>query len=134
MNRLFRKQTCFQRRMYQFWCLFHQIIFGLNDPHDSILNHTGHLSIGRGCFFSDDVKLITRNHDVLNPSCFLPFQDIVIGDCCWFGENSILLPGVHLGQHTVVAAGAVVTKSFPNGFVVLGGVPARVIRKLEVKT
>ena len=41
------------------------------------------------------------------------------------------MPGVELGDWTVVGAGAVVTKSFPEGYCVLGGVPARLIKSLE---
>ena len=45
--------------------------------------------------------------------------------------GAIILPGVTLGDFTIVAAGAVVTKSFPDGHVVLGGNPAKVIKHLE---
>ena len=41
------------------------------------------------------------------------------------------MPGVTLGDYTIVAAGAVVTKSFPEGFCVIGGVPAKKIKDLE---
>ena len=41
--------------------------------------------------------------------------------------NSIILPGVNLGPRTVVAAGSVVTKSFPDGFCVLAGNPAKIV-------
>jgi acetyltransferase-like isoleucine patch superfamily enzyme len=49
---------------------------------------------------------------------------IAIGDDCWLGANSAVLPGVTLGDRCIVAAGAVVTKSFPTGSK-LRGVPAR---------
>jgi acetyltransferase-like isoleucine patch superfamily enzyme len=42
-----------------------------------------------------------------------------------------IMPGVTLGDWTIVAAGAVVTKSFPDGFCIIGGVPARQIKLLE---
>ena len=45
--------------------------------------------------------------------------------------NSIILPGVILGDNTVVAAGAVVTKSFPQGYIVIGGNPAKIIKVIE---
>ena len=45
--------------------------------------------------------------------------------------NAVLLPGTTLGDHTVVGAGAVVTKSFPDGYVVIAGNPAKVIRTLN---
>jgi len=44
--------------------------------------------------------------------------------------NAVILPGVHLGDHTIVAAGSVVTKSFPQGNCILGGVPAKVVKEL----
>lgn len=48
--------------------------------------------------------------------------------------NSTVLPGVVLGDHTVVGAGSVVTKSFPEGWQVIAGNPAKVIHKLEKPT
>jgi acetyltransferase-like isoleucine patch superfamily enzyme len=57
-------------------------------------------------------------------------KPIVIGDDVWIGANSVILPGVTLGSHVVVAAGAVVTKDVPDNCVV-AGVPARVIKQLE---
>ena len=44
--------------------------------------------------------------------------------------NSVILPGVTLGDHTVVGAGSVVTKSFEQGYCVIAGNPARIIREL----
>ena len=60
----------------------------------------------------------------------MPGKDIIIGKKCWIGMNSVILPGVVLGDHTIVGAGAVVTKSFVDGNCVIGGNPARIIRKL----
>ena len=53
--------------------------------------------------------------------------EVVIGEDCWLGAGVIVLPGVRIGDGTVVGAGSVVTKSLP-GNVVAAGVPARVIR------
>lgn len=55
---------------------------------------------------------------------------VTIGKNCWIGGHATINPGVTLGDNTVVASGAVVTKSFPQGNVLLAGVPARVIREL----
>lgn len=46
--------------------------------------------------------------------------------------NAMILPGVRLGDHTIVGAGAVVTKSFSEGNCVIARNPARIIRKVEV--
>lgn len=45
--------------------------------------------------------------------------------------NSVVLPGVSLGTRTIVAAGSVVTKSFPEGYCVVGGTPAKIIKRLD---
>lgn len=56
-------------------------------------------------------------------------QPVTIGDDVWIGGNAVILPGVTIGSNVVVAAGAVVTADVPDG-VVVGGVPARVLREL----
>lgn len=52
---------------------------------------------------------------------------VSIGSGSWLGANAVILPGTTLGRNTVVAAGAVVRGTFPD-HVVLGGVPAKVLR------
>lgn len=87
--------------------------------------------VGKGSYIGPNVGLITTNHDPNNPDIHLPGKDIVLGESCWIGMNSVILPGVTLGDHTVVGAGSVVTKSFPDGYAVLGGNPARIIKSLK---
>lgn len=57
-------------------------------------------------------------------------KPVKIGDDVWIGGNVTILPGVNIGNNAVIAAGAVVTKNVPDNTLV-GGVPAKVIRKLE---
>jgi acetyltransferase-like isoleucine patch superfamily enzyme len=59
----------------------------------------------------------------------LPEQDapVIIEDGCWLGANVTILKGVTLGRGCVVAAGAVVTNSFPP-YSIIAGVPARLIK------
>ena len=56
-------------------------------------------------------------------------KPIIIGDDVWIGANAVILPGVTIGKHCVVAAGAVVTKDVPDNTIV-GGVPAKEIKKI----
>lgn len=58
------------------------------------------------------------------------FAKIKVGDNSFIGSHSIIMPGVHIGKNSVVAAGAVVTKDVPEGSVV-AGVPAKVISDIE---
>lgn len=77
-----------------------------------------------------NVGLITSNHDPCNPEIHLAGSDIVIKEGSWVGMNSVILPGVELGPGTIVAAGSVVTKSFPDGKVMISGTPAKVKKYL----
>ena len=87
------------------------------------------IEIGDDVLIAPGVKIVSTNHDEVTFNA-TEEPPIVIGDHCWLGSNSIILPGVTLGKHVIVGAGAVVTKSFPDG-VILGGVPAKVIRKVK---
>jgi len=58
------------------------------------------------------------------------YAPIEIGDDVFVGINSILLPGVRIGNRVIIAAGSVVTKSIPDGVVVAGN-PARIIKQYD---
>ncbi|WP_370514696.1 DapH/DapD/GlmU-related protein [Adlercreutzia sp. ZJ138] len=89
------------------------------------------IRLGKGVLIARGCSIITANHDLANPDIHTQPRDVVIGDHCWLGSNVCVMPGVVLGPHTVVGANAVVTKSFPDGWCVLGGVPAKVIKTIE---
>jgi acetyltransferase-like isoleucine patch superfamily enzyme len=86
---------------------------------------------GKNVWIGPQVKIISMNHDVNDYSQYVKEEPIEIGDNCWIGASAIILPGVKLGNHTIVAAGAVVSKSFPEGDQILAGVPAKIIKKLS---
>jgi len=71
--------------------------------------------------FSDTNKRIDEQGVSTNP--------VTIEDDVWIGANAVILPGVTIGEHCVVAAGAVVTKDVPPHSLV-AGVPAKVIKKI----
>ena len=85
---------------------------------------------GNNAWVGPNVKIISMNHDLNNFNEYTNGKPIKIGDNCWLGASSIILAEVQLGEHTIVAAGAIVTKSFPEGNQVLGGNPAKVLKKL----
>lgn len=91
----------------------------------------GKIVLGKGCFIANGCGFITANHDLHDPAKHQPGKDIVLGEACWIGMNAVILPGVHLGPHTVVGAGSVVTKSFPEGKCVIAGAPARIIKEVD---
>lgn len=55
-------------------------------------------------------------------------RTVKIGNGCWIGEKASILSGVEIGEHSIVAAGAVVTKSIPP-YSIAAGVPAKVIKR-----
>lgn len=101
-----------------------------------------HLSIGSFCSIASGVVFILGGNHNMNSISTFPFRhflygdnseaftkgEIIIGDDVWIGTNSIVLSGVTIGQGSVVAAGSVVTKSFPP-YSVIGGNPAKLIKK-----
>ncbi len=93
--------------------------------------HKGRIIIGKNVQIAPNCGVITTNHSTQNPDEYLDGKDVIIGDYCWIGMNSVILPGVILGSHTVVGAGSVVTRSFPEGNVVVAGVPAKVIHSID---
>ena len=78
------------------------------------------------------VSIISQNHDSLDFNTYISGKPIIIRKNSWLSARCIILPGVELGEHTIVAAGAVVTKSFLEENQVIGGNPANVIKKIGV--
>ncbi len=72
----------------------------------------------------------TLNHcfEPVNRSSTIP-KPIVVGDRVWIGANATILPGVTIGENSIIAAGAVVAKDVPADCVA-AGVPARVIKSI----
>lgn len=90
---------------------------------------TGTIVIGDYTQIAPNVGLISSNHDTTDTRVS-ETAPILIGAYSWLGMGSTVLAGVQLGPHSVVAAGAVVTKSFQEGHCVLAGVPAKPIREI----
>ena len=90
----------------------------------------GGITIGDGVLIGHNVVLATANHD-LEPSKSrkLHYKPIKICDNAWIGANVTILQGVTVGEWSVVAAGAVVTHDV-EPFTVVGGIPAKFIRKI----
>ena len=110
------------------------------------------LTIGNHCFIGDEVMIDLRGETTIEDSATVsnrvslvthmnvgfpdhPLQrryptkesSILLKKCCYIGLGAIILPGVTVGEESVVGAGAVVTKNVPPGAVVVG-VPAKVVK------
>jgi maltose O-acetyltransferase len=87
--------------------------------------------IGNNVRMGPDVIICTQNHKYTKETYegFIK-KPVIIDDNVWIGYRVIILPGVHVGKNAIIGAGAVVTKDVPP-YTVVGGVPARVIKKRE---
>jgi acetyltransferase-like isoleucine patch superfamily enzyme len=94
-----------------------------------------HVSIGRECIIADRVMLIDFDHGVTEVERPIRAQGIYkrgvrVGHNVWIGYGACILRGATVGDNSVIGTSAVVTKTVPAN-AVLGGVPARVIRRRE---
>jgi acetyltransferase-like isoleucine patch superfamily enzyme len=101
---------------------------------------SGNIYIGDNTIFGHGCMVITGVHQFKDgrrkklvtggDEAPLSGYDIKIGSGCWIASGSIIIGRVKIGHNVIVAAGAVVTRDIPDG-VMVGGVPARIIKKVE---
>ena len=89
--------------------------------------------VGDDTMFGPNVTVATAGHPILPALREQVYQynmPVFIGRNCWIGAGEILLPGVHIGDGTVIGAGSVVTKDIPANVVAVGN-PCRVLRPID---
>jgi acetyltransferase-like isoleucine patch superfamily enzyme len=101
--------------------------------HQALISATSRITIGSSVDIGPRVYIGTGTHVIDSQGRHTAgigiSRDIVIGNGVWLGANCAVLPGVTIGEKSVVAAGAVVTENVPP-LVVFGGVPAKFIRRI----
>jgi acetyltransferase-like isoleucine patch superfamily enzyme len=94
------------------------------------------VEIGMHTAIAANVSITDINHPYTDIEKAPEYQDIevdevFIGEDCKIYNNAVILPGVKIGRHVVVAANSVVTKGEYGDFVVLGGIPAKVLKRYD---
>lgn len=92
-----------------------------------IIQGRGKVFIGDYVEIGPNSVIISGNHSLTNQADVVR-KETIIGDNCWIASSCLILAGVVLGPRTVVGAGSVVTKSFPEGYCVIAGNPAKVVK------
>ncbi len=92
----------------------------------------GNVEIGDNTIFGPNVSIHAENHNFEDLNTPIRLQGatrkgITIGKDCWIGSRAVILDGVKIGNHVIVAAGAVVNKDVPD-YAIVGGIPAKVIK------
>ena len=115
--------------------------------------HIQYATIGKYCSIAEDVRIglgihpldLKSTHPAFYspqshwrrwvepqvPSNLIEYKPIVIGDDVWIGTGAMVMDGVSIADHAVVAAGAVVTKDVP-AYAIVGGVPAKILKYRKI--
>lgn len=94
-----------------------------------------HIYVGDHTMFGPNVVVATAGHPIVPELRELAYQynaPVHIGRNCWLGAGVIVLPGITIGDNSVIGAGSVVTKDIPANVVAVGN-PCRVLRKINEK-
>jgi maltose O-acetyltransferase len=100
--------------------------------YDCLMLDVAAVTVGADCQVASRVQFITAPHPIDPEPRRIGWESakpIVVGDNVWLSSGVIVCPGVTIGDHTVVGAGAVVTRDLPARVVAMG-VPARVVREI----
>ena len=106
-----------------------------NDVHIGCINK---IIIGRNCLMASRIFITDHSHgtttaeELQTPPALRKLHSkgpVIIGDNVWIGEGACILPNVNIGNNVIIGANAVVTKDVPANCIV-GGIPARVIKKM----
>ena len=120
-----------------YWCINNAVGDVVIGDHTRIGIHNtiiGPVTIGSHVNLAQGITVTALNHNFDDSDKRIDEQgvstsQVVIGDDVWIGANAVILPGVTLGNHCVIAAGAVVTKDVPPHSLV-AGVPAKIIKTI----
>lgn len=102
--------------------------------HNLLILDANKVKFGDNVFIGPNCGFYTSSHPLDYPTRNKGLEyanPIIVGNNVWFGGNVVVLPGVKIGDNTVIGAGSVVTKDIPSGVVAVGN-PCRVIKNITI--
>jgi acetyltransferase-like isoleucine patch superfamily enzyme len=94
-----------------------------------VANHS--IVVGDDCRIGDLAAIFDSNHHSVEPSRPTRIAPVRLGENVWVGRSAMILPGVTIGDHAVIAAGSIVTGDVPAR-TLMAGAPARPVRTLDI--
>lgn len=92
---------------------------------NNILDCIGGIEIGNNVRFGPSIMIATMKHnDIKNKTMSNELKKVILGNNIWIGHNVTILPGIEIGSNSIIAAGSVVTKNFPDNSTI-AGIPAK---------
>jgi len=119
-----------------FWCDYgYNIVLGENfyANHNLVILDCATVAFGDNVFIGPNCSFYTAGHPVgvKERNEGLEYaRPITVGNNVWLGGNVVVLPGVSIGNNSIIGAGSVVTKDIPDNVIAVGN-PCKVIRKIE---
>lgn len=133
LNEIFGRETHAWIEPPFYFCYGYNIILGEGTYINFNCNFIddGRIEIGNKTMFGAGVTIATVGHP-LNPDMreYMYTAPVVIGNNCWIGANATICPGVHIGDNSVIGAGAVVTKDIPANCIAVGN-PCKILREIN---
>jgi acetyltransferase-like isoleucine patch superfamily enzyme len=109
----------------------HVMLFG-----ETLVDMEYSIHIEDDVLIGSGVHIYVNNHKFSNPNIpiidqgYYPDKQVILKKGCWIGANVTILPGVTIGENSVIGAGSIVSRSIPAGVVAVGN-PCRVIKRVD---
>lgn len=130
MNILSKGRVFLYRKLVRFYAWKYKTLYGMHIGNGTVISRRAQLDRGinpKGVHIGDYTRITGGVLLLTHDACRKMKVDTYIGNKCFIGARSIILPGVKIGNEVVIGSGAVVTKDIPDNCIAAGN-PAKIIR------